>query len=309
MRKTFIETLIKLAKKDKSIYLLTGDLGFSFLEDFAKEFPDRFINCGIAEQNMMGVAAGLAMEGKKVYVYSIIPFAVFRCFEQIRNDIAYYNLDIKIIGAGVGFAYGTHGATHFAIEDIAVLRVLPNIIILSPADPTEMKQLVLQSYQTKNPAYIRLDKNSKILHRTDDKILLGKPSVIKDGNNGVIITTGSYLDTIINVHKKLEEKNYRLKLISLHTINPVDERTLLKEIKGQKIIFTIEEHKLIGGIATIVGEILLKHNIKNFTLKSFGVQDVHVTIIGKQEYMRKHHGIDEESIYKNLIINLKKTYG
>ncbi|MFI5206362.1 MAG: transketolase family protein, partial [Candidatus Paceibacterales bacterium] len=149
MRKEFIETLIKLAEKDKTIYLLNGDLGFSFLEEFGKRFPKRYINCGIAEQNMMGVAAGLAMEGKKVYVYSIIPFALFRCFEQVRNDIAYHNANVTIIGAGVGFAYGTHGATHFGIEDIAVASVLPYMTIVSPSDPMEMEQLISQLHAVK----------------------------------------------------------------------------------------------------------------------------------------------------------------
>lgn len=301
MRKTFIDTLIELAKKDESIYLINGDLGFSFLEAFEKQFPKRYINCGVAEQNMMGIAAGLAMEGKKVYVYSIIPFAIFRCFEQLRNDIAYHNLDVKVVAAGAGFAYGTHGATHFAIEDIGVVRLLPNISILSPADPLEMKQLVLQSYASKSPAYIRLDKNSSALHQPKDKILMGKPSVIYDGNDGVIITTGTYLETMMAVCKKLESKNYRLKLISLHTIKPINEKALLKEIKGQKHIFVAEEHKVTGGIGTIIGEILLKQGITNITFSSFGAKTEHTTTIGKQDYMKALHGIDESSIYKKII--------
>ncbi len=306
MRKEFIETLITLAEKDENIYLLNGDLGFSFLEEFAKKFPDRYVNCGVAEQNMIGVATGLAMEGKKVYVYSIIPFAVFRCFEQIRNDITYHDLDVKIIGAGAGFAYGTHGATHFAVEDIAVLRVLPNLTILSPADPIEMVQLVLQSGQTKNPTYIRLDKNTKKLHQPNDKIVMGKPSILKNGKDGVIITIGSYLDTIINVQKRLAEKRHTLKVLHLHTIKPINEKALLLELAGQKIIFTIEEHKLAGGIGTIIGEILLKNNIKNVILKSIGVKEGYPSVIGKQDYMRKYYNIDEDSVYKKILTELGK---
>ncbi|MBI3337223.1 MAG: 1-deoxy-D-xylulose-5-phosphate synthase [Candidatus Staskawiczbacteria bacterium] len=306
MRKEFIETLITLAEKDKNIYLLNGDLGFSFLEEFEKRFPERYVNCGIAEQNMMGVAAGMAMEGKKVYVYSIIPFAVFRCFEQIRNDIAYHNLDVTIVGAGVGFAYGTHGATHFAVEDIAVLRVLPNLTIISPADPIEMAQLTLQSGQTKNPTYIRLDKNTKKLHQPDDKIVMGKPSILKNGKDGVIITIGSYLDIMINVQKRLAEKNHHLKLLHLHTIKPIDEEALLKEINGQKIVFTAEEHKLIGGVGTIIGEILLRNNINNITLKSIGVSEGYPPVIGQQDYMRKYYNIDEDSVYKKILTELEK---
>jgi transketolase len=254
---------------------------------------------------MMGVAAGLALEGKKVYVYSIIPFATFRCLEQVRNDICNLNLDVTIVAAGAGFAYGTHGPTHFAIEDIAVFRSLPNIAILSPSDPVEMEQLVAQSYKTTNPTYIRLDKNSKILNPTNQKITLGKPSVIKDGKDGVIITTGSYLEVVLNAIQKLQQKGYNLRLISLHTLKPVDEKALLKEIGNQKTIFTAEEHKLIGGLSSTVGEILLKHG-KNISLKSIGVKNTYSPIIGSQSYLRKYYSIDENAIYKEVTKTLRK---
>ncbi len=161
MRKTFVKTLIELAEKDESIYLLTGDIGFNALEAFADKFPKRFINCGIAEQNMMGVAAGLALSGKKVYVYSIIPFVTVRCLEQIKNDVCFQNLDVKIVGYATGFSYGAQGTTHHAIEDVGVMRALPNMTVLSPADPSEERELILQSYKTKSPAYIRLDKGGE----------------------------------------------------------------------------------------------------------------------------------------------------
>ncbi|TSC95182.1 MAG: transketolase [Parcubacteria group bacterium Licking1014_1] len=305
MKKEFIDTLIKLAEKDKNIYLLTGDLGFSFFEEFAKKFPQRFINCGVAEQNMMGVAAGLALGGKKVYVYSIIPFVTFRCLEQIRNDVCYQNLDVKIIGAGTGFSYGSHGATHFAIEDIAALRVLPNMTILSPADPTEMKQLVLQSYKIKSPTYIRFEKNTKDLHSHKDKITLGKPSVFKNGKDGLIITTGASLETGINVVKKLSDKKYNFKLISLHTLKPIDEKILVKEMANIKFIFTLEENRIIGGLGSAVGEILLRHNISNVTFKNMGISDKYSPVIGKQEYLRKYYKIDEDSVYKKILNALR----
>jgi len=305
MRKECIETLLALAQEDPSIYLLQGDLGFSFLEEFGKRFPDRYINCGVAEQNMMGVAAGLALEGKKVYVYSIIPFAIFRCFEQLRNDIAYHNANVTIIGAGAGFAYGTHGATHFGVEDIAVASVLPNLTILSPADPLEMSELLTQAYQAKNPTYIRLDKTSKALHRPGDKITLGTPTVFGSGTDGVIITTGSYLEVILQVQQKLKNDGYQVKVVHLHTIQPINHQALIEELRGQKIICTAEEHKLVGGIGTMINEILLANNIQA-TIRNIGIKNEYPSVIGKQEYLRQYYGIDQDSVYEKLLTLLKQ---
>lgn len=301
MRKEFINTLIKLAQKDKNIYLLTGDLGFSFLEEFAQKFPERFINCGIAEQNMTGVAAGLALEGKKPYMYSIIPFVVIRCLEQIRNDICYQNLNVKIIGAGAGFSYGSLGETHHAIEDIAILRSLPNITLLSPGDPVEMEELVLESYKIDGPVYIRMDKNAEKLYNLKPKIKIGRPNIINDGENGVLITTGSMLKTGIEVIKALKKTGVRFKLISVHTLKPINEKILLKELKTQKKIFTLEEHGLIGGLGSCIGEILLKNKIRNFLFEAIGVTHKHLGIIGKQEYLRKYHRINSNNVYKKII--------
>lgn len=307
MRQTFIDTLTKLAEKDKNIYLLTGDLGFSFFENFARKFPQRFINCGVAEQNMIGIAAGLALNKKKVYVYSIIPFVTIRCLEQIKNDIVYPNLDIKIVGVGTGFSYGPLGATHQATEDIAVLRTLPNMTVLCPADPIETEELILESYKTKTPTYIRLDKSGKKrLYNFRPNIVIGKPTVLKTGKHGLIITTGTHLDIGIGLVKKLKNRGYDFKLISMHTLKPIDEKALINEIKEQNLIFTLEEHNLIGGLGSAVGEILLKHNINNIRLKSIGISDIDQNAIGTQDYLRKHYKIDKDSIYEQIIESLKK---
>jgi len=263
MRKAFIKTLIGLAEKDKNVFLLTGDIGYSLLEDFANRFPERFINCGIAEQNMIGVAAGLALSGKKVYVYSIIPFITMRCFEQIKNDLCFQNLDVKLVGCGAGFSYGPQGTTHHAIEDIGVLRVLPNMTILSPADPTEAEELILQSYKIKTPTYIRLDKGSKKLYSSKPNITIGRPTVLKEGKDGVIVATGAYLEVGINIVKKLEQNGHNFKLMSMHTLKPIDTEFLVKEISGKKLIFTLEEHNIIGGLGSAIGEILHANNINN----------------------------------------------
>lgn len=305
MRNTFAENLVKLAEKDKSIYLLVGDLGFSVFEDFIKKFPDRFFDCGVAEQNMISLAAGLSLEGKKPYVYSMVPFATMRCFEQIRNDICYPNLNVKIVGMGTGFCYGTQDFTHYGIEDVSILRVLPNMSILCPADPLEMRDLTRQSYERKGPVYIRLAKSKKLFHKSQDKILFGKPFVFKEGKDGVVITSGPYLETAINVAEKLEIKGLNLKIISIHTIKPIDEKTLLKEIQGQKFIFTIEEHSVAGGLSSAVAEILFKNNASNVILKFLGVPADFKNKVGTRAYLRKYFGIDEDSVYKTIIKTIK----
>ena len=305
MRTAFINTLTELAEKDKNIYLLTGDLGFSVFENFAQKFPKRFINCGVAEQNMMGVAAGLALSGKKPYVYSIIPFITMRCFEQIRNDVCYQNLDVKIIGVGSGLAYGSLGATHHAIEDIAILRVLPNMTILSPADPIETRELVLKSYQTKNPTYLRLNKSGeKILYNLTSQIEIGKPSVLKEGQNGAIIATGISVGLGLEVVEKLKEKGYNFKLISLHTLKPIDEKSLLKELVRQKIILTLEEHNVIGGLGSAVAEILAENNWQG-KFERLAIPDRYCSEIGDTEYLRRIFGLVTDKIIEKIsrIIN------
>ena len=160
-RTTFIQTLIELARKDERIFLLTPDMGYSVLEKFRDEFPDRFLNCGIAEQNTISLAAGLAASGKIVYVYSIIPFVTMRCFEQVRLDLAYNNTNVKLIGIGAGFTYGSAGTSHHAIEDIAIMRCIPNMTVLCPGDPIETRELIKRSYEMYGPTYIRLGKNGE----------------------------------------------------------------------------------------------------------------------------------------------------
>ena len=305
MRNAFVKTLTRLAEKDENIYLLTGDLGFSVFEDFAERFPKRFINCGVAEQNMIGVAAGLALSGKKVYVYSIVPFVTMRCFEQIRNDVCYQNLDVKLVGVGGGFSYGDLGATHYAIEDIAVLRSLPNMTVLCPADPLETEELILKSYQTKTPTYIRLDRTGeKILYNAKPELEIGKPSVLKEGEDGVIIATGPQVGFCLKALEKLKSLGYGFKLLSLHTLKPIDRESLLEEIKEIKKIFTIEEHNIIGGLGSAVAEILAESDWQG-SFKRIGVPDEYPSKIGSPEYLRQKYQLTPEKITEFILKQVK----
>lgn len=307
MRNAFINTLIELAERDKNVYLLTGDLGFSVLEPFAQKFPKRFINCGVAEQNMMGVAAGLALSGKKPYVYSIIPFVTMRCFEQIRNDVCYQKLDVKIIGVGSGLAYGTLGVTHHAIEDLAILRALPNIIILSPADPIETRELVLKSYQTKNPTYLRLNKSGeKILYKEKPEIEIGKPSILREGRDGLIMATGILVNLGLEIVEKLKEKGYNFKLISCHTLKPFNKETLLKEISGFPSVFSLEEHNIIGGLGSAIAEILAESNWQG-KFERIAIPDQYCHEVGETEYLRQKFGLIEDKIVDRILKELEKV--
>lgn len=306
MRNTFVNNLIKIAEEDKNVYLLTGDLGFSVFEGFAEKFPKRFINCGVAEQNMIGVAAGLALSGKKVYVYSIIPFVTMRCFEQIRNDVCYQNLDVKLIGVGGGFAYGSLGGTHHAIEDISILRTLPNMTVVCPADPVETEKLVLKTYQTKKPTYIRLSRGGeKKLYDSDPQLEIGKPSVLKEGKDGLLIATGIPVSLCLEVVEKLKNSGYNFKLISLHTLKPIDREALLREIGEIKKIFTLEEHSIIGGLGSAMAEILAESNWEGY-FKRIAVPDEYPSQIGSAEYLRKKYLLDAEQATEYILNQMKK---
>jgi len=301
MRKEFANTLYGLAEKDENIYLLVGDVGFGVFEDFAEKFPKRFINCGISEPNMMGVAAGLALSGKKVYVYSIIPFVTMRPFEQVRNDICYQNLDVKIVGVGSGFAYGHLGSTHHAIEDIAILRVLPNMTVLCPADPVETKELVLRSYETKNPTYIRLNRSGeKILYDARPNIAIGKPSVLKEGKDGAIIATGISLEIGMDVVNKLRKNGHDFKLISMHTLKPIDGKALFEQVQGMKAVFTLEEHNIIGGLGSAIAEILNEAGYHG-KFKRIAIPDEYPSEVGEAEYFRKKYRIAAKEVFDDII--------
>jgi len=298
MRTALVNTLIGLAEKDKNIYLLVGDLGFSVWEGFREKFPERFINCGVAEQSMMGIAAGLALSGKKPYVYSIIPFVTMRCFEQIRNDVCYQNLDVKIIGVGSGLAYSYLGATHHAIEDIAILRALPNMTILSPADSVESRALTLESYQTKDPTYIRLNRGGESqVHQDGSNIKLGEPAVLEEGKDGVLVATGVFVDLAKRIAEKLKEEGKEFKVISLHTLKPIKKELLLAEIGEREKIFTLEEHNIIGGLGSALAEILMEAGYKG-KFQRIGIPDQYPKKAGGVDYLRECFGLAEEEVLK-----------
>lgn len=298
MRKTFINTLIECAKKDDSIFVLVGDLGFSVFEEFYSLFPDRYINVGVAEQNMTGIAAGLAHEGYKVITYSIGNFNTLRCFEQIRNDVCYHNLNVKIVSVGAGFSYGSQGYTHFAIEDIAAMRLLPNMRVYSPSTINEMEFVTKQLFTENSPCYVRIGSSALNL---DYEIKKDKINIIKEGKDVLILVTGNILSNVIEASKLLEEKGISICIASVYSLEPFDADFLKEKIKDIKKIVTVEEHG-IGGLYSIVSEMLINDNVQ---LKGLYILKDACKYADSQNYMRERYNLNTNNI-KNLILDFIK---
>lgn len=306
MRAAFASTLLALAKANKNIILLTGDLGFSVFEEYIEQLPNQYLNAGVAEQNMTGIAAGMAMEGKIPVIYSIIPFITMRNFEQIRNDICYQNLNVKIVGVGAGFSYGPYGHTHHGLEDIGILRTLPNLTILCPGDPIEARLCVCAAFQADTPVYIRLGKGSEsTIHAKEPSFAIGKGLVIHDGTDITILTTSTMLSTGQKVLELLAKKNISVRFISMPSIKPLDIELLKESATKTKSLFSIEEHSVIGGLGSAVSEVIAENSL-SVIFRRFGVPDRFTKAIGSREYMRAINDLSPQKIASKILEAIRK---
>jgi transketolase len=306
MRKAFVNKLTQLVSKNKDIYLLTGDLGFSVFDEFKKNYPDNYLNVGVSESNMIGMAAGLALAGKQVFVYSIIPFVTLRCLEQIRNDLCYQRLPVKIIGVGEGLSYGTAGATHHALEDIAIMSALPEMTVIAPGDPIEVECTVENSLELKGPCYIRLGKTGEpILHKKEFSFKIGKAIVLKNGQDLTLITTGNMLETTLEVSNILKKENIYSKVVSMHTIKPVDREIIVKSANNMDIIVSIEEHSKIGGLGSHIANVILEERLNTKYLQ-IALPDTFIHIVGSQNYLREIYGLTPVQISAKILNFIKK---
>lgn len=300
MRSSFINTLTELARQDERIYLLTADLGYSVLEVFADRFPKRFFNVGIAEQNAIGVAAGLALSGKIPYIYSIIPFVTGRCYEQIKNDMAYMNTNVRVVGVGAGYAYGALGATHHAIEDLAIMSALPNMGIMTPGCPNEVKKLVGYSVKHNGPLYIRLAKNGEP-QINNSSIVFEKFSKLCDGHDIVILSTSSMLNDANNVVNRLKAENIFASLYSIHTLKPFDNDEMDRIINSNIPIVTLEEHNIIGGLASAVS-LRIAMSGKGVSFLPIAIPDQFSHFVGGQTFIKNKMGLgDLESKIRSFL--------
>ena len=286
MRRTFACCLLNRARLDDRIFVITPDLGFSILEPFQQEFPDRFLNVGIAEQNAIGVAAGLALSGKVVYVYSIIPFVTMRCFEQIRIDVAYMKTNVRLVGVGAGLSYGPAGATHHAIEDIAIMRALPGMTVCCPGDPVEVREVVSRSYDYPGPMYIRLGKTGEPqIHPENLHIEIGKAVEVTKGDDLAIITTSNMLEQGKKWVDEWSCKGLNATLLSMPTVKPLDVEVVVNLIKKQIPIITLEEHNIVGGLGSAVAEVIAESG-RSVMFKRIAIPDVYSHSVGGQKFLR-----------------------
>ncbi len=298
LRTAFIDTLRELARIDDRIFLLTADMGYSVFETFRDEFPDRFLNTGIAEQNTIGVAAGLASRGKIVFVYSIIPFVTMRCFEQVRLDLAYNFMNVKLVGVGAGLTYGPLGSSHHALEDIAIMRSLPDMTVLCPGDPIETRELIKRSYEYEGPVYIRLGKNGEPkIHPDETRIEIGKSITVLEGNDLALITTSNMLETGKKWVEEWKQDGVNVSLISMPSLKPFDSSTVKNLIDKEIPIITLEEHSVIGGLGSIISQVIATTG-KPVKFQQIGINDKFSHVIGGHEFQRKKFMLDKKPSLK-----------
>jgi len=305
MRTTFIKQLVQNAEQDSSIYLVCGDLGFSVIEAFREKFPERFINAGIAEQNMIGLAAGLAMAGKKVFVCSIVPFLTMRCFEQVRNNICYQNLNIKLIGVGAGFSHATLGQSHHSIEDIALMNVLPGMTIFAPGSKYEAAALMQSFFDVEGPGYLRIANNEELVQYPESCVLrLGKILEIIPNDQALILATSNALDLAYQVQQNLAAQGVIFGLASAHTLKPFDAQYLLSKQNTLKMIYTMEEHSVIGGLGSIVASTIAQNFNHHVMLKLFGINDFYFHEAGSRKDLLAKAGLTVENISGTIVETL-----
>ena len=305
MRDTFVKTLLGEAKKDPNIILMTGDLGFGVLDEFQRELPDQFINSGVNEQAMMGLAGGYASTGKRVFVYSIGNFPTLRCLEQIRNDVCLMNNSVVVVSVGAGYAYGSQGYTHHALEDIAVLRALPNMDVIVPADPHETIGITKLLASTKNPSYLRLGKsNEPLIHAQEISITPGKVNEISAGADGTIIFSGSVGVIALEAAKELASLSVSVSVASMPFVSRIDSDYLKKSAKKGPIVI-VEEHSYRGGVGSAVLETLSMQGISGQVALVASAQ-TNLSQIGDQDFLRDANGINADSIvskFKALLVS------
>ena len=306
MRNAFADELTKLGTEDARVVMLSGDIGNRLFDKFKDKHPSRFFNCGVAEANMMGVAAGMAMNGLRPVAYTITPFVTTRCLEQIRTDVCYHEAPVTIVAVGAGLAYSGLGPTHHACEDISFLRSIPNMVVICPGDAFEVRGALRAALQQDRPVYIRMGKKGEpVVHKgpiVDFKI--GKAITIKEGSDVCLLSTGNMLPEAVEAAHVLKEKGISAEAVSFHTVKPLDEDRLKQAFSRFKLVATLEEHSLIGGFGAAVSEWLADTGTPHRKFLRFGTPDAFFKKSGEQEYAREVLGLTGHQIAEKILHTL-----
>lgn len=297
-RQVICDTLMGLAKDDENIYVLTSDSrGSASMTNFANEFPKQFVEVGIAEQNLIGIAAGLATTGKKCFAASPACFLTMRSIEQVKVDVAYSNTNVKLIGISGGVSYGALGMSHHSLQDIAVMRAIPNMDIFLPADRFETEKLVRELVKYDKPAYIRIGRNpvDDVYESTDFNFQIGKANVMREGKDITIIATGETVKPAIEASDELKELGIKCRVLNMHTIKPLDEEAIIKAAKETGNIITVEEHSIYGGLGAAVSEVVVQN--APVPMKIVGIKD-EAAITGTSKEIFNYYGLSKENLVK-----------
>jgi transketolase len=292
MRNRFAAELTAMADRDERVVLLSGDIGNRLFDEFKERHGDRFLNCGVAEANMMGMAAGLAMSGLRPFVYTITPFVTTRCLEQIRVDVCYHHVPVTIVGVGGGLSYAGLGATHHSCEDIAFLRALPGMTVVCPADAHEVGGAMRAALGQDGPVYVRIGKKGEpTVHDSAPDFELGKALTLREGDTVTVLATGNVVPMALEAADLLEESGVSTRVVSFHTVKPLDEKLLSDVLWSSRVVVTFEEHSLIGGLGGAVAEWLADHGPAPAALVRIGTRDEFLHESGGQGHAREQFGL------------------
>ncbi len=301
MRNAFANEITKLAGEDERIVMLSGDIGNRLFNDYKAKIPTRFFNCGVAEANMISVAAGMALCGLRPLAYTITSFITARCLEQIRLDVCYQNLPVVIVGVGSGLSYASLNATHHSCEDIANLRMLPNMTVIAPGDAWEVRAALRAAFQHEGPVYIRMGKkNEPLIHSQVPDFIIGKGIVIREGNDVCLLNAGTLLPMTLETADKLQNQGISAQVVSCHTVKPLDETLLNEAFARFNVVVTLEEHSISGGLGGSVAEWLADRPPQKARLLRIGTADAFLYEAGQQDHARQAYGLTPDKIAEKI---------
>ena len=303
MRGSFIQSLVELAERDERVVLLTGDLGFTVVEDFAQRFPDRFVNIGVAEQNMLGVATGLAEAGYVPFAYSIATFASMRPYEFIRNGPLLHGLPVRVVGVGSGLDYGYNGITHYALEDVALMRAQPEMMVVAPADPDQARAAVNATGDIRGPIYFRVGKGAQSIPELGGRFSPGRAELVREGGDVAIVALGAAGRIALDAADLLAQSGIGAAVSIVSSFNPSPIEDIANLLDRIPVVITVEVHYLNGGLGSFVAEVIAEHGLGTRLVRS-AVREMPRAISGTQQYLLEHYGLTSRMVAESALSSL-----